>query len=631
MNELNRFEQASYTTDYLGDGVRYRLPHRTLGRARHLGWFGVGAGMMLSLFMIAWMSGPVLGGIDDLKKGGEAAWFSIAFGCFGLIGLVPGIGLVLGGFAVTCNRTRCEIEIRGGKIAVKERFFLARMRRSCETSGIRTLRVADANERTGGSDEHNTRVWLGDSDTALLAKTGGKKEFLIAAAYPRELLTKLAEELAPKLEADLSVISATIKREPAEITEGELTPRKIAIVEGLVNEEQPPPVPDQPTDSLATITRRDDGITIEIPPAGLWKGSKGLFVFALLWNAFVSIFLVVGVLAAFGQIEVDGDGPPWIMALVAIVFLAIGSGIMLAAVNMGRRHATIATADDLVMIVRHSIFGKTTREWSASQIDKICCGNSGMEVNDVPVRELQIIPIDDKKFGCLSQLDDSELDWIAAEINQALGIHRPADRGERRPAVIERDSRGWVIAPRNSRITLDRTIEGLQINVPPVGVWKYLGLVVFGIFFAAIGVGIAFAVGWDAVDNGFRRRDIGDLLFAGVFLLGFGGSGTVITLVGLVAGRRRFQLQVEHDELTLVRRGPFLRKTFRWHRDDLDSVSVKDSGTQVNNRSLYHVFIQSRKSDSIGIMTGHDSADLDFVATAVKESLGLLDTDTASA
>ena len=173
-----------------------------------------------------------------------------------------------------------------------------------------------------------------------------------------------------------------------------------------------PPVPVQPIGSIATIQRQEFGITIEIPPAGLWKGSKGIFCFALLWNAVISIFIVVL--------------QHWIIMVIMIPFFAFGVGLLIAAINMGRQHATIATADDLVMIVRHSpIFGKLTREWSASQIQSIQCGDSGMELNDVPIKELQIIPNDGKKFGCLSQLDDDELVWIAAELNEGLGLGLP--------------------------------------------------------------------------------------------------------------------------------------------------------------------------------------------------------------
>ncbi len=273
MSEFTRFEQQDFTTDYLGDGVRYRLPPRQLGRARHLGWVIVGFGSLVSLFMIGWMSGPVLDGIDDLKKGGGSGWLSIAFGCFGLIGLMPGIGLVLGGLAIVLNRTRCQIDIRGGKIFVKERFFLARLKRKRKTSGIRRLRVADSTEYSTGDrqlQEASARAWLGESANALLAETEGNDKFLIAAIYPRELLVRLAEELAPRLEADVSIPSTAIVREPRTDAEPKRSSRTVDVVEGPVDEVESPIVPDQPLASTATIARRDDGIRAA-PIVRRWK------------------------------------------------------------------------------------------------------------------------------------------------------------------------------------------------------------------------------------------------------------------------------------------------------------------------------------------------------------------------
>jgi hypothetical protein len=49
-------------------------------------------------------------------------------------------------------------------------------------------------------------------------------------------------------------------------------------------------------------------------------------------------------------------------------------------------------------------------------------GRSGMEVNDKPVMELQIVCKDGKKVGFLSQRNEGELLWIAAVLRQALDV-----------------------------------------------------------------------------------------------------------------------------------------------------------------------------------------------------------------
>jgi hypothetical protein len=144
--------------------------------------------------------------------------------------------------------------------------------------------------------------------------------------------------------------------------------------------------------------------------------------FAVIWNGFISIFVIAIVLSLFDVGDVEMDGNPLLGVLFMIPFVGVGVGVTLAAVNMGRRHAMIATEDNQMFIVRHSIFGKSTKEWMAEDIREICVGNSGMEVNDVPIKELQIHAHEGDNFGCLSQLDDDELAWIAGELNQALQL-----------------------------------------------------------------------------------------------------------------------------------------------------------------------------------------------------------------
>src|SRR6266850_7930981 len=55
-----------------------------------------------------------------------------------------------------------------------------------------------------------------------------------------------------------------------------------------------------PADSQITIERFPDGLTIQIPPAGLWRGTQGLFFFALIWNGCMALFTLFVLGALFG-------------------------------------------------------------------------------------------------------------------------------------------------------------------------------------------------------------------------------------------------------------------------------------------------------------------------------------------
>ncbi|MBP89455.1 MAG: hypothetical protein CMJ64_22555 [Planctomycetaceae bacterium] len=481
-----------------------------------------------------------------------------------------------------------------------------------------------ASEWKPGEGEADVSKWLGDSEAALVAETSDGKEFLVAVAYPRDLLLQLAEDLAPRLEAETMVASEVIARDPLKTLEERPSAKSIEVVEGPPAEQDDVLCPSQPADSIATIERRPYGITIDIPPAGIWKGSRGLTFFAVIWNGFLSIFITVIVLSMTGAIEVEGDKPGWLMLLFMIPFLAVGVGVALAAINMGRRHATIATADDLVMVVRHSIFGKKTHEWSADKIDEIKVGPSGMEVNDVPVMELQIHSRSHKKFGCLSQLDQDELAWISGELNQALTIRRPDSAVVRAAKYSERDNSGRVLPAPGSRVTVQHSIDGTHIHVPSQGIVSNLGGILIGLLFMLIAVGVVVFVGKQEFKNGIAGGEWFTLVFIALWATLFGGGGAFAFFGSLVGGRRRFEITPDSHQLTVVRRGLFGWRTFRWDRDVLEPIAVADSGMKVNNRTYYQVSIRSQKDDSLGIMSGHDRGDLAFVAATINETLGLM-------
>ena len=178
-------------------------------------------------------------------------------------------------------------------------------------------------------------------------------------------------------------------------------------------------VPPRPTASPITIERFPDGISIRVPPAGLWRGSKGLFVFSLLWNGFMAIVSAMMVGIALGANNMPDETATWVLPLFLAVFWLVGIGLLLSALNMGRREAAIAVAGGTLMVMQIGIFGKKQREWALADVVSIGMGPTGMEVNDVPVMELQIRDQGGKKFGLLAGRSNAELQWLASELQQA--------------------------------------------------------------------------------------------------------------------------------------------------------------------------------------------------------------------
>jgi hypothetical protein len=76
-----------------------------------------------------------------------------------------------------------------------------------------------------------------------------------------------------------------------------------------------------------------------------------------------------------------------------------------------------------VGIRRIGPFGTKERLLPRAELAAICIGPSGMAVNDRPVMELQFhLHAPKKRVGCLSQLTDEELRWLAYELRRRLQL-----------------------------------------------------------------------------------------------------------------------------------------------------------------------------------------------------------------
>ncbi|MGE3803496.1 MAG: hypothetical protein AB7K24_02360 [Gemmataceae bacterium] len=385
-------------------GVRYRLPPRQLAGT------GCMAGVPLMLFGV-WFTGFALVWI------GAAIFMApnfigILFALFGvpfvLVGLVP---LWLG---LAALRGRSEIEFCSGLLRNIEYAgpLWWSWQRDVESISRLQMIKAGSHHSVNGKPIESLKDRL-----AIQVDCRSGRPMIVAFGYRRELLEPLANELARR--CNTSEHARYKAFDPVEVIEkppeSETEPAEL---------EQ---VWEQPASSLVAVEEHASGVTLNVPAPGLWAGSKGLFAFSILWCGFMFILTSLFVIAGLNNGDLfnafkNQDAPPWIGLGCFGLFWAVGIGMMLGAINMGRRRAVLAVVDGQLMVMQTGIFGPKSWEWQRDEIEEIKAGPSGMTVNDQPVLELQIHPRGSRKVGLLSGRDHHELGWLAARLSQALGL-----------------------------------------------------------------------------------------------------------------------------------------------------------------------------------------------------------------
>ena len=422
------------------DGVRYVLPGRPLGK----GWIVtfillvVGAGLIA--FTAFWVRGP----IASLRASDTVGMiFGLMFIVAGMVPALVRLGCL--GVAVVLALGRNQVVLRDDWILAIDRLGPLRWTRKRTRRDITHLEVNTGAVSTNDGPQRPTENFavllaMPDEQTvqaAIEARRAQDKEakslgrcreekvrfpgFILAWGYPRVWLLELADILAQDLRIDRSARLTNHHEAAVAVTE------RLGGLDDLEDEpesdglKEPPP---QPADSQIILDRHDAGITLTIPPAGIWKGSKGLFSFALIWCGFMGTVTIVVAVAPAD----DFKNNPLIGILIMAALWGIGLGILIGAINMGRRRAILDVVgflpDGTLLITRRNIFGTKQRELHRQDIAAIRMDNSGMEVNEMPVKNLQVHPKQGRKLGLFAGRDDAELEWLAAELRNALDVPR---------------------------------------------------------------------------------------------------------------------------------------------------------------------------------------------------------------
>ncbi len=384
-------------------GTRYVLPRRQTGQMKAVGCFAIGFGCLFGGFAVFWTIGAA---VMTQKNGFNVG--GLFFALFGIPFILVGLSII--GFGVMSMIGHCEMESEGGELRVRERGGPFHWTRRFKQGAIRRFMLASGAARI--NDQPVTSGPLSDVGT-LMAEMDDGKPRLVVLGYPRALIEALANELSAKVASQTgSPLGVTKIFQPGEST-----------TESLLNEERhdPPPA------TNIRITPQGDAILAVLPPSGFKGQARSLLVFAIIWLAISSVILAVFAGVALSD-NVKGDKPPWFVFVFLAGFEAIGVGMLLGAINLARRKASLRGSPADLMIVRQSPFGSKTFKLARTELNFIRVGPSGMAVNDVPVMELQVVGADGKKHGFFAGRTNEELAWLATELRRTMNV--AADEGE---------------------------------------------------------------------------------------------------------------------------------------------------------------------------------------------------------
>jgi hypothetical protein len=379
-----------------GSDARFEFPVRPLGWGRLVGVALVGFGLLF-----VWM--PAHTAWEFIRKWHQNGLDvgNVIFSLFAFVFVVAGCLPMAIGLLILFGR--CRVEWKDGQLRATEILGPLRWTRRLPRQPVCTLEVSAAT--TSGSGNAVPRQLEGFSGLAVVFEDCSKK--MVVLGYPKDWLLAVAEELKDYVGGSaFSVASPQVK-----------------VVEKSPVNENDADVPEQPAGSQVQVEEHTAGVRLAVPPAGVSRGSKGLFLFALVWCAFMAVFTVVMVLPGTKK-----ESPLSVPILFLLGFWAIGLGMLASAINMGRRTATLTVEAGRLRVETVGPFGAKQLEWSRGEVAAIRADASGLEVNHRPVIELQIHTVAGKKVGLLAGRKEEELRWLATRLRRALDV--PARKSE---------------------------------------------------------------------------------------------------------------------------------------------------------------------------------------------------------
>ena len=381
------------------DRSRYVLPFRDLAQYQFAGWIAFGLGILGCMFILAWMSGPALAGIEAIQQNDQAGFFQLGFASLGLAGLYACFQLLTAGVAIVRRRSHTIIQITERYLASTEVIGWFRWKRKVQTrnvSGIVIQRSSEALPNLTGDSLPND-LWsaiatIHSAPDDNNAKQFPRAQFPIAVAYPQTVIQSLASELATQLNQKI----------PLAFDADSFGKNQTVTVKESLTHDSGVPL-NKPEGSRIETLGTTQGLTFQIPPSGYRGHVNSLRWFGRIWIGFVA---VLGLFFLFTDIIQGRFGvPEFLVSLGVLAFSLPGFGMLIFARHLAISSVMIGVRDNQLIIEKTTMFGKRWREYSKWDIARITKGASGTEINDEPVLELQVIDAQGDKFGITSAIE----------------------------------------------------------------------------------------------------------------------------------------------------------------------------------------------------------------------------------
>lgn len=406
----------SITTERLADGIAFHLPPRQLGKGRLLGIPLIIGALVSVAFGIGFISMP----FRAMQEPDQTfQWFLMIFVLVGCVPMFMSLGMAGIGLAVLTGSIRAEVEMRDGKLIAVERAGPLRWRRRRPTKAIeqivfsRSLLRSAMTQRNAGNGDNPlvNQMATVNGASGLIARGENMKDMLIAPVYPAELLEPLAQVIAEKVQA----------KAPGRLFASSDEPRVKVVDEEAIKNRNPDEEDrlDRPAKSTIDIdTTTESDITFIARPLGFWRGCKFQAIFSVGWIA-MSLLMSYGM---FRDAWPKGGEDAWMAILFPLIFVSVGVGLFIGALNIGRRIVIIDIVGDTLLITRGSMFGAKVDELPIGDLKSIRVGPSNVEVNNKTLQQLQIRTRGGKDHKLLTYRKDPELEWLAQQLRLATGV-----------------------------------------------------------------------------------------------------------------------------------------------------------------------------------------------------------------